>query len=452
MTIIVAAGVLNTALMSVFERTREIGTLRAVGARRSRVLPAVPARGRCCWGCSAPLGGGLLGAGLVAFFGRVRHPRLQRGPALLLRRRLPVPARRLDRRASPCPRVMMVVCVARGPGPGDHGRAHAPGRRAAVRVSGRIDPCAPRHRVPQPAARPAAQRCSRAAPWSWAAPRWCWAAASPTGSRGSSRASLVAVQTGHLQVVVRAAGLRAAEQPVRRLRPGAPPGRRGRWRAASRARARAAGVVTAVPYLYGARHRHRRQPLVAWRCVIGIDAVARAGAARGAPGRAAGGFLPDGDALAAYVAEPMARKLRLARRATAVSFVVQTPAGRRSTPPTPSCAASSARARPGTTTRSTCRWPRRRRCFDWPGDATNVKVMLRGRRAARRSPRAAAAVERIAGGHAPPAAEGTRVRVETFDEAGRFSFSIIQANAVRAAGALVVPVPRRRRWASSTRC
>jgi putative ABC transport system permease protein len=37
MAVIVAASVLNTAMMSVFERTREVGTMRAVGSRRAHV-------------------------------------------------------------------------------------------------------------------------------------------------------------------------------------------------------------------------------------------------------------------------------------------------------------------------------------------------------------------------------------------------------------------------------
>jgi putative ABC transport system permease protein len=66
--------------------------------------------------------------------------------------------------------------------------------------------------------------------------------------------------------------------------------------------------------------------------------------------------------------------------------------------------------------------------LDWPGGGTNVKVTLvdgslRGARRARR------AIEALAAANAAPApARGERVRVETFDEAGRFSFSIIQAN------------------------
>lgn len=73
MTMIVAAGVLNTALMSVFERTREVGTLRAVGARRSRVLVLYLAEAVLLGLCAAALGGAL-GAGLVVFFGRYGIP------------------------------------------------------------------------------------------------------------------------------------------------------------------------------------------------------------------------------------------------------------------------------------------------------------------------------------------------------------------------------------------
>jgi putative ABC transport system permease protein len=73
MTIIVAAGVLNTALMAVFERTREIGTLRAVGARRSRILVLFLLEALLL-GLFSALAGALLGSGLIAFFGRVGIP------------------------------------------------------------------------------------------------------------------------------------------------------------------------------------------------------------------------------------------------------------------------------------------------------------------------------------------------------------------------------------------
>jgi putative ABC transport system permease protein len=73
MTVIVAAGVLNTALMSVFERTREIGTLRAVGARRSRVVILYLVEALML-GLVGAAGGAALGAGLIAFFGRFGIP------------------------------------------------------------------------------------------------------------------------------------------------------------------------------------------------------------------------------------------------------------------------------------------------------------------------------------------------------------------------------------------
>ncbi len=73
MALIVAAGVMNTALMAVFERTREIGTLRAVGARRSRIL-GIFLLEALLLGVFGALGGALCGAGLVAFFGKAGIP------------------------------------------------------------------------------------------------------------------------------------------------------------------------------------------------------------------------------------------------------------------------------------------------------------------------------------------------------------------------------------------
>ena len=67
LAIIAAFGVLNTALMSVFERTREIGTIRAVGSRRSRVVALFLLEGLFLGVAGAVLGG-LLGAALVHYF------------------------------------------------------------------------------------------------------------------------------------------------------------------------------------------------------------------------------------------------------------------------------------------------------------------------------------------------------------------------------------------------
>ncbi|MCM2254498.1 MAG: FtsX-like permease family protein [Vicinamibacteria bacterium] len=73
MVVIVAAGVTNTALMSVFERTREIGTVRAMGARRGRVLALFLVEALLLSLLGAAIGTGL-GAGLIATFGRVGIP------------------------------------------------------------------------------------------------------------------------------------------------------------------------------------------------------------------------------------------------------------------------------------------------------------------------------------------------------------------------------------------
>jgi putative ABC transport system permease protein len=69
LAIIAAAGVLNTALMSVFERTREIGTMRAMGQRRGRLLALFLLEGLFL-GLAGAVGGALVGAGLVSWFAR----------------------------------------------------------------------------------------------------------------------------------------------------------------------------------------------------------------------------------------------------------------------------------------------------------------------------------------------------------------------------------------------
>ncbi len=61
-----AVGMLNTMLMSIFERTREIGILRAVGWRRRRVLALVLGEALLIALAGTTLGGVLAVAGLRA--------------------------------------------------------------------------------------------------------------------------------------------------------------------------------------------------------------------------------------------------------------------------------------------------------------------------------------------------------------------------------------------------
>jgi len=73
MAIVVAAGVMNTALMAVFERTREVGTLRAFGARRANVLRLFLIEGFLL-GATGATAGSLLGLIAIAVLGRVGIP------------------------------------------------------------------------------------------------------------------------------------------------------------------------------------------------------------------------------------------------------------------------------------------------------------------------------------------------------------------------------------------
>jgi putative ABC transport system permease protein len=115
MAIIVAAGIMNTALISVFERTREVGTLRAVGTRRGRVL-ALFLLEALMLGLGGAVAGALLGTGVTAVLGRVGIPAFSEAqrysyggdylfPAVNWADALTVPA------------IMVVVCVLAAFGP-----------------------------------------------------------------------------------------------------------------------------------------------------------------------------------------------------------------------------------------------------------------------------------------------------------------------------------------------
>lgn len=73
MAIIVAASVLNTVLMAAFERTREIGTMRALGGRRRDIVRVFLLEGSLLGLCGALLGA-LAGASAIAFFSRFGIP------------------------------------------------------------------------------------------------------------------------------------------------------------------------------------------------------------------------------------------------------------------------------------------------------------------------------------------------------------------------------------------
>jgi putative ABC transport system permease protein len=73
MGIIVAAGVLNTVLMATFERTREMGTMRAMGARKGDVLSVFLTEGFLLGVLGAALGA-LLGAVAIVYFSRYGIP------------------------------------------------------------------------------------------------------------------------------------------------------------------------------------------------------------------------------------------------------------------------------------------------------------------------------------------------------------------------------------------
>jgi putative ABC transport system permease protein len=230
--------------------------------------------------------------------------------------------------------------------------------------------------------------------------------------------SLVAVQTGHLQVVVRPADFEPQNSPFdaygHALLPGA--------EALARRIAAEAGVQRAVPYLYGrgTAIAGNRSTLAS---IVGI-LPSEEPELRSAHPATSGSFLPADDPLAAYVAAPVARKLRLAV-GDSVSFVIQTPQGAVNSVDAVVCGVFEKGA-PWYDSTFYVPLAAAQALFDRPGAATNIKMTLAdgSRAAAHRARPAVAAIVGQPEGLEP----GERARVETFEEAGRFSFSIIQAN------------------------
>jgi putative ABC transport system permease protein len=236
-------------------------------------------------------------------------------------------------------------------------------------------------------------------------------------------ANLVAVQTGHVQVVVRPDDFQPQNSPFDAYGSDHLPGALGLARRIEE-EGRSIGVLKAVPFLHTratAMAGNRSSPAN----VVGIDVEREPELATAHPAET-GLFLPPGDDLAVYVAAPMARKLRLAV-GDPVSFITQTPQGAVNSLDAVVCGMFPKSA-PWYDNTFYVSLKAAQGLLDWKDGATNIKITLAdGRPQGAR--RARALLETLVARAAPgPLPKGTRLRIETFDEAGRFSFSIIQAN------------------------
>jgi putative ABC transport system permease protein len=235
--------------------------------------------------------------------------------------------------------------------------------------------------------------------------------------------NLVAVQTGHLQVVVRPDEFHPQNNPFDAYGQDELPDAAALARRVEEA-GRPAGVRRAVPYLFvrGSAMAGRRSS-VAW--IVGID-PAREPELRAAQPPVEGSSLPEGDDTAVYVAEVAARKLRVGP-GDSVSFVVQTPQGAVNSLDATVCGVFPKGA-PWYDNTFYVSLGAAQVLVDWPGGATNVKVILADG-SARAIARARRAVEAaIAAAPPGPLTKATHVAVESYAEAGRFSWAIIQAN------------------------
>jgi len=235
--------------------------------------------------------------------------------------------------------------------------------------------------------------------------------------------NLIAVQTGHLQVVVRPTDFVPQNNPFDAYGQDEIPDA-DRLARRIEQEGRDAGVVRAVPFLFvrGTAMAGSRSS-VAW--IVGID-PGREPELRAAQKAVAGRFLPEGDDLAVYLSAPSARRLRLGV-GDEVSFVVQTPRGAVNSFDGTVCGVFRKGA-PWYDSAFYVTLVAAQKLVDWPGGATNVKVLLADGEG-RALQRARAAVDAIVARSSPgPLPPNTRVRVETYTEAGRFSWAIVQAN------------------------
>ena len=231
--------------------------------------------------------------------------------------------------------------------------------------------------------------------------------------------SLVAVQTGHLQVVARADDFERQNSPFDAYGEDLIPG--GEALAARIASlGERAGVRRAVPYLHG-RGTATAGSRTSLASIVGIE-PAREPELLGAHKVEAGSFLASGDDLGVYVASPVAKKLHLGVGDT-VSLIVQTGKGavnsldgtivglfRKGAPWYDNTFYISLRAA--------------QRLFDGEGAATNIKIFLSPQARSNEARSALLPLVRSVAG----LPEKTSLKLETFEEAGRFSFSIVQAN------------------------
>jgi putative ABC transport system permease protein len=233
--------------------------------------------------------------------------------------------------------------------------------------------------------------------------------------------SLVAVQTGHLQVVARPLDFEPQNSPFDAYGETA---FAGASQLAERIEKEAAtaGVVKATPYLATRGtvvSGNRSSPVV----VIGI-VPGREDELRRTQAPLDGTFLPEGDDQAAYLAVPLARKLRISV-GDSVSFVVQTAHGAVNSLDATVCGIFDKGA-PWYDNTAYVSLGAARTLVDKADAATNVKIMLRNDSARARLGARDAVVSLI--GQTPDLPAGQGLRVETVEQAGRFSFSILEAN------------------------